>query len=133
MANLDWKAFVGHVFVLVSSVTSQARPPPPQNLVSTARTSGSHDPGVLTLAVICVRNCVKRHWSQRSRTSTVVPAAEKPGLRSLILALIGECEGPLNGQLCLLAAAVGRCDWPRDWPELFPTIVAGTIPCSFCF
>ena len=95
-----------------------------QSIVENGRVKPSVDSGMLSLAVICARNSVKRHWTSRGAHSTVVPEAERPSIRATAVRLVGVVGGSPGAQLCQLVANIARLDWPRVWPDLFPTIVA---------
>ncbi len=95
-----------------------------QDIVSRSRGMPSVDGNMLLMAVICVRNCVKRHWTSRGGGGALVPEAERPSIRATTLRLIGECDGAVATQLCQLVANIARAEWPRAWPDLLPSVMA---------
>jgi hypothetical protein len=49
--------------------------------------------------------------------------AEKPHLRRKLLELIREENNQVAVQLALLISKIARFDYPREWQELFPTLL----------
>jgi hypothetical protein len=101
-----------------------------QEIVSRGRLNAAISADQLFLAVVCARNCVRRHWTARSGPgSSVVVESERPLIRSTVIRLIGECEGAVHSQLSQLAASIARTDWPKNWPDLLPSLLTNLQPC----
>jgi hypothetical protein len=101
-----------------------------QEIVSRCRGSASVSADQLFLAVVCARNCVRRHWTARAGpASSIVVESERPLIRNTVLRLIGECDGAVHSQLSQLAASIARTDWPKSWPDLLPSLLASLQPC----
>lgn len=96
-----------------------------QDIVTRSRGLPPGDNSLLLLAVICVKNCVGRHWTPKTSLTVLVAEAERPHIRATALRLLGECDGLVSTQVCQLAARLAKADWPRLWPELFPAILTG--------
>eukprot|EP00899_Mesostigma_viride_P007297 jgi/Mesvir1/16569/Mv10108-RA.3 len=82
------------------------------------------DHGVRWLAVVYFKNMVNRNWRGRRNSNTNITDEEKVYLRAQLLSLVGEPNQQISIQLALLVARIARIDYPRDWPELFPTLLA---------
>lgn len=83
-----------------------------------------------TLACICIRNSVHRHWSSSrdAAGSAIVRDDEKARLRdSLARFLIERCDTPqLQKQLAVTIASIAQKDFPQKWREL-PTLLRESL------
>ena len=87
---------------------------------------GAVPPAARLMAVICLKNVQRRHWSARgNRTLRVLTDEEKARVRSALLApaAMAEASAPVAEQFAVLVAKVARTDWPQAWPELFPSLL----------
>ena len=67
------------------------------------------------MAVICLKNVVKRRW--RGRGADVVPDDEKEMLRNFCMNYWDEPEDRVESQLAYLLSDLIRKDWPDSWPN----------------
>ncbi|KAJ7540520.1 hypothetical protein O6H91_10G020100 [Diphasiastrum complanatum] len=78
--------------------------------------------GARWLASVYFKNSINRYWRQR-RDGLGISDAEKPHLRRKLLELVGEENNQVAMQLALLISKIARFDYPREWPELFPSLL----------
>ena len=73
-----------------------------------------------------MKNIVRRLWRRRGSAVRAITAEEKARLRAAILqpVFFQQTDKTLAVQLAVLVSKVARHDWPRAWPELFPTLLA---------
>jgi hypothetical protein len=74
-----------------------------------------------------LQNVVRKFWKPRGQRSLrVVTDEEKARLRTFLLqpATFDIAENRVSLQLAVLHAQMARFDFPRDWPELFPGLLA---------
>eukprot|EP00898_Chlorokybus_atmophyticus_P004539 jgi/Chlat1/5086/Chrsp33S05017 len=90
-------------------------------IVSHASTSS--DESARWLAAVHLKNCVIRHWRMR-RDGSGIGEGEKAHLRSKLLDVLGDRNSQIAVQLAIVAAKIARFDFPRDWPQLFPTLLS---------
>ncbi|CAM9359189.1 unnamed protein product [Phaeothamnion confervicola] len=76
-------------------------------------------------AVILLKKLVHARWRQRGGRARNVAPEEKQRVRAFLLVQLSEPDPRVAAQLAVLAAKVARADWPREWPDLFPTLVEG--------
>ena len=83
-----------------------------------------------TLAVICVKNAVGRHWKKRRGPKAVIISPdEKEQVRALLLTTaLDEPYALVATQLALVTSRIARLDWPSQWPSLFDAITARCHP-----
>lgn len=74
------------------------------------------------LASVYFKNSINRYWRIK-RDSPGISEAEKPYLRSKLLELIREESNQVAVQLALLISKIARFDYPKEWPELFPSLI----------
>jgi len=87
---------------------------------------GAFERDTRLLAVVCVHNTVRRHWSRRPgqrRTLYTLPDAERTDLRTKLIAHMTEPDGLVARRLAVVVARVARIDWPRRWPDMLSTLV----------
>ena len=78
------------------------------------------------MAIICLKNVQRRFWVARgSATLRVLADDEKARLRAALLApaAFEEQDNAVAEQAAVLVAKVARADWPRSFPELFPSLL----------
>jgi hypothetical protein len=81
-----------------------------------------------TLAVICLKNTVKKFWVARgSNPGTIVGAQEKALLRQFLSTHFGENDARVLAQLAQLVAQVVRRDWPGEWPDALECLFHATL------
>ncbi|CAK9199162.1 unnamed protein product [Sphagnum jensenii] len=81
-----------------------------------------HQSDARWLASVYFKNSINRYWRIR-RDSLGISDAEKPHLRRKLLELIREENNQVAVQLALLISKIARFDYPREWQELFPTLL----------
>ncbi|GJP39755.1 hypothetical protein CLOM_g24098 [Closterium sp. NIES-68] len=74
------------------------------------------------VAAVYFKNSINRYWRARRETQGISDE-EKPVLRARLLDLIADENSQVAVQLAVLVAKIARIDYPREWPELFPTLV----------
>lgn len=77
------------------------------------------------LAVIQLKNGIDRYWRLYSQTKNGLQPAEKSLIRSrLFQGTIDEVERNLASHNALVVAKVIRIDYPGNWPDALPNIIA---------
>ncbi|XP_078444953.1 ARM repeat superfamily protein [Wolffia australiana] len=76
---------------------------------------------VRLLASVYFKNSINRYWRQR-RDSIVIGNDEKSHLRQKLLLHLREENFQIAQLLAVLVSRIARIDYPKDWPELFPTL-----------
>lgn len=74
------------------------------------------------LAAVYFKNSINRFWRTR-KDSQGIGNEEKPHLRAKLLELLRDGNNQVAVQLALLIAKIARFDYPREWPELFPSLI----------
>eukprot|EP00250_Pteridium_aquilinum_P001245 c11455_g1_i1 orf=570-3623(-) len=74
------------------------------------------------LASVYFKNSINRYWRLR-RDSVGVSDTEKSYLRGKLLELIREENSQIAVQLALVISKIARFDYPKEWPDLFTTLV----------
>lgn len=54
---------------------------------------------------------------------SAISEAEKQTLRQGLISNFSEPINQIATQLAVLVSKVARIDWPKEWPELFPTLM----------
>ncbi|CAI7934569.1 unnamed protein product, partial [Closterium sp. NIES-54] len=78
--------------------------------------------GARWLAAIYFKNSINRYWRARRETQGISDE-EKPLLRARLLELVADENSQVAVQLAVLIAKIARIDYPREWSELFPTLL----------
>ncbi|CAI6002588.1 unnamed protein product, partial [Closterium sp. NIES-65] len=78
--------------------------------------------GARWLAAIYFKNSINRYWRARRETQGISDE-EKPVLRARLLELVADENSQVAVQLAVLIAKIARIDYPREWSELFPTLL----------
>ncbi|CAM9530691.1 unnamed protein product [Ectocarpus sp. 12 AP-2014] len=79
-------------------------------------------------AVILLKNMVRVRWRSRGGRGAVVGDGEKAALREVLAgAGMDEPEERVVSQLAVLMGKIARVDWPGQWPQLFPNLVAALV------
>lgn len=78
------------------------------------------DVNIRWLSVLCTKNGVESHW----RNS--ISVEEKAVIKIKLLSSINEPINQIALQLAVIVSKVARYDFPKDWQELFPTLISGT-------
>ncbi|CAI5519557.1 unnamed protein product, partial [Closterium sp. Naga37s-1] len=78
--------------------------------------------GARWLAAIYFKNSINRYWRARRETQGISDE-EKPLLRARLLELVVDENSQVAVQLAVLIAKIARIDYPREWSELFPTLL----------
>lgn len=82
----------------------------------------SIDVNVRWIAVLYMKNGVDKYWRKNAPNS--IDEAEKHNIR---LGLLSNFTEPINQiaiQRAVLVSKIARIDCPKEWPELFPTLLA---------
>jgi hypothetical protein len=74
------------------------------------------------LAVVYLKNQVKRFWQRRTGIPYEIPAEEKTQIRSGCLPLSLDADEKIATQSALVVARIVRFDYPRVWTEIMPMI-----------
>lgn len=90
----------------------------------------SADSSVRLMAMICVRNTVRRHWSEgrsaAGRVPGVVPPEERAAVRTWLLDIaMGDSLERVRSQAITTLARIFRVNWPVEWPDGFTVIMSG--------
>ncbi|KAF5275843.1 hypothetical protein FQR65_LT04081 [Abscondita terminalis] len=85
--------------------------------------SHSTDLNVRWIAVLYFKNGVDKYW--RKNAPNGISESEKVNLRHSLLNNFREPVNQIALQLAVLVSKVARFDCPREWPELFPTLLQG--------
>ncbi|KAK4881631.1 hypothetical protein RN001_004950 [Aquatica leii] len=83
--------------------------------------SHTTDLNVRWIAVLYFKNGVDKYW--RKNATNGISETEKVTLRQNLLNNFREPVNQIALQLAVLVSKVARFDCPRDWPELFPTLL----------
>lgn len=78
------------------------------------------DINIRWLAVLCLKNGVERYWK---RPSGSISNEEKGILRQKLLESFSEHVNQIAVQFAVIIAKVARYDCPKEWPDLFPTLL----------
>ncbi|CAI5480607.1 unnamed protein product [Closterium sp. Yama58-4] len=78
--------------------------------------------GARWLAAVYFKNSINRYWRARRETQGISDE-EKPALRARLLDLVADENSQVAVQLAVLIAKIARIDYPREWSELFPTLL----------
>ncbi|CAN0019505.1 unnamed protein product [Discosporangium mesarthrocarpum] len=91
-----------------------------------AMIAGTHaaDPDARAGAVILLKNVVRVRWKSRGGRGRLVGEGEKAALRGFLLRAMEEPNAKVAVLLAVLMAKVARVDWPRQWSELFGSLMA---------
>ncbi|KAI8373127.1 armadillo-type protein [Radiomyces spectabilis] len=81
----------------------------------------SVDHDVRFLGGIYLKNGINRFW--RKTAKNPINPAEKANIRQRLLNFFDEPSTKLTWQNALIAARIARLDYPREWPELLPTLM----------
>lgn len=73
-----------------------------------------------TLALVCVKNAVKKHW--RPRDTPALQSEEKENIRKTLLSMLEEPSQRVGQLLSFLIGKIARRDWPQHWPNLVSSI-----------
>lgn len=79
------------------------------------------DVNVRWIAILYFKNGIDRYW--RKTAPNVISESERAALRPLLISNFNEPVSQLATQLAVLISKVARFDCPKDWPELFPTLM----------
>ncbi|KAF5289639.1 hypothetical protein FQA39_LY14997 [Lamprigera yunnana] len=85
--------------------------------------SHSTDLNVRWIAVLYFKNGVDKYW--RKNAANGITDSEKTTLRQSLLDNFREPVNQIALQLAVLVSKVARYDYPKDWPQLFPTLIQG--------
>lgn len=85
--------------------------------------SHSTDLNVRWIAVLYFKNGVDKYW--RKNAPNGISELEKSTLRQNLISNFSEPVNQIALQLAVLVSKVARIDCPREWPELFPTLIRG--------
>lgn len=81
----------------------------------------SIDLNVRWMAVLYFKNGVDKYW--RKNAPGAISEEEKATLRQSLVSNLREPINQIATQLAVLVSKVARLDCPREWPELFPTLL----------
>ncbi|GBG87101.1 hypothetical protein CBR_g44557 [Chara braunii] len=79
--------------------------------------------GVRWLAAVYFKNSIARYWRNRRDTIMGISDGEKTHLRRKLLEELKEENNQVSVQLALLVSKIARFDYPKEWPELFPSLI----------
>eukprot|EP00249_Psilotum_nudum_P007668 c20733_g1_i1 orf=1506-4013(-) len=74
------------------------------------------------LASVYFKNSINRYWRHR-RDILGINDGEKAYLRNKLLELIREENNQVAVQLAILISKIARIDYPKEWSDLFPSMV----------
>ncbi|KAI5722793.1 hypothetical protein M8J76_013692 [Diaphorina citri] len=80
------------------------------------------DNTVRWLGVLCLKNGVMKYW--RKGAPNEIDSAEKQSLRQVLISDFSEPVPQIELQVAVIIAMIARFDWPDDWPQLVPTLLA---------
>lgn len=81
----------------------------------------SIDVNVRWIAVLYMKNGVDRYW--RKNAPNAIAEAEKYSIKQGLLSSFTEPINQIAVQRAVLIAKIARLDCPREWPDLFPTLL----------
>ncbi|CAH1959457.1 unnamed protein product [Acanthoscelides obtectus] len=81
------------------------------------------DVNIRFMAVLCLKNGVDRYW--RKNAPNAISEQEKSTIRQGLLLTFEEPINQIAVQRAVLISKVARMDWPREWPNVFPTLLQG--------
>ncbi|XP_057379434.1 importin-11-like [Daphnia carinata] len=84
-------------------------------------TNTSIDVKVRWLASVYFKNGIDRYW--RKNTSNSIPEGEKTILRQKLISHINEPVLQVATQLAIIISKIARYDYPKEWPELLPSLL----------
>ena len=77
-----------------------------------------YDYSTRSMAVICLRNAVKKNWStSRGGDLKPVPDEDRAAVRAALLRHTQEPNNRIAAQVCAATGAIARADWPVNWPD----------------
>lgn len=79
------------------------------------------DVNVRWMAVLYMKNGIDRYW--RHNAPNGISDAEKQSIRINLLRNFSEPVSQIAIQRAVIISKVARIDCPKDWPELFPTLL----------
>jgi len=83
-----------------------------------------YDYSTRSMAVICLRNAVKKNWStSRGGDLKPVPDEDRAAVRAALLRHTQEPNNRIAAQVCAATGAIARADWPVNWPDMFAGIL----------
>lgn len=95
------------------------------SLLLEAYADHSGDPQSRYLAIVMCKNVVERHWQPRS--GQCIGSEEKKHTKDRLLQLLQAaiaCQGPHLPELAMVLRKICRFDFPRQWDELAPFLIA---------
>ena len=83
-----------------------------------------YDYSTRSMAVICLRNAIKKNWStSRGGDLKPVPEEDRAAVRAALLRHTQEPNNRIAAQVCAATGAIARADWPVHWPDMFAGIL----------
>ncbi|XP_066152603.1 importin-11 [Euwallacea fornicatus] len=79
------------------------------------------DINVRWMAVLCMKNGIDRYW--RKTAPNNISEAEKLCIRQNLLSNFIEPISQIAVQRAVIISKIARMDCPKDWPEVFPTLL----------
>ncbi|XP_035231827.1 importin-11-like, partial [Stegodyphus dumicola] len=83
----------------------------------------SLDVNIRWLSVLCIKNGVDRYWRKTAQNS--IANDEKNIFRQRLLTSFNEPIYQIALQFSVIISKIARFDFPKEWPELFPTLLFG--------
>ncbi|KAJ8915196.1 hypothetical protein NQ315_015419 [Exocentrus adspersus] len=81
----------------------------------------SLDVNVRWMAVLYMKNGIDKYW--RRNAPSAISEEEKQTIRQGLLCNFSEPISQIAVQRAVLVSKVARIDWPREWSNLFPTLL----------
>ncbi|CAH1155509.1 unnamed protein product [Phaedon cochleariae] len=81
----------------------------------------SVDVNVRWIAVLYMKNGIEKYW--RKNAPNAIPEEEKQNIRQGLLTSFTEPVNQIAIQRAVLISIIARMDCPKDWPELYPTLL----------
>nr|XP_023029960.1 importin-11 [Leptinotarsa decemlineata] len=89
-----------------------------QNVIS----NHTFDVNVRWIAVLYMKNGVDKYW--RRNAPNAISEEEKHNIRQGLLTNFTEPISQIAVQKAVLISKIARLDYPKEWPDLFPTLLA---------
>ncbi|KAK9105467.1 hypothetical protein Scep_022311 [Stephania cephalantha] len=78
------------------------------------------------LAAVLLKQFIKKHWQEdeESFEPPAVASEEKEVIRKLLLLSLNDDHGKICTAISMAIASIAQYDWPEDWSELLPALLA---------
>lgn len=83
------------------------------------------DHGLRQLCCATLKQQVKRHWSEASRSyeEPMTDASVKVAVRNALLTGLSEANSKVRTSIAMVIGAIAKWDMPEEWPELLPWLL----------